>query len=121
MDCNRFLRYWSDPYPKNAMISLPKLPFLTKALSFLRYGDRLRPHKDWFILLSVSLVLLIASIAWNVWFFFSVVEENLSVGPPPPEEALDRSALEAARAISAKEDEEDTRYRNEYQFVDPSQ
>lgn len=92
-----------------------------KKLSALRYGSTLRPHRDWLILLVVALIALLASLAWNVWFFFELVDRDLSGAESAEAPAtLDRSALEAAREAMTEQSAEEARYKGEYQFVDPS-
>lgn len=92
---------------------------LTHALSALRYGDRIRPTRDWFILLGLFFVALVAGTVWSVLFFLNVVSEE-PTAQTAVSEVNDKTPLEQVRALFMTRDEEAARYRSEYRFVDPS-
>ncbi|MGB4076837.1 MAG: hypothetical protein WBK28_04010 [Minisyncoccia bacterium] len=102
-------------------MTLNTLSTLAKKFLSLRYGTRLRPHRDWLLLLSFMGVLLVASLAWNTLHFFAVVERDSSVNAEvAAPRALDRTMLTQTRAALDAQAAEDERYRSEYLFVDPS-
>ena len=90
-------------------------PFLKR----FSYGQRIRPARDWFALLSVAIVLLIASVLWNLWLLKSV-ERGGTIGNEAPPPAFDAAPIESVRALFEARSEEERRYRQEYRFVDPS-
>jgi hypothetical protein len=97
-------------------LKTPNLGSYTKAL---RYGDALRPERDWLVLLAVGLVLVVASLGWHLLTFRKVVEgEVLEPGAanmiPKAARVETVTAHFDARALEA------ARYMSEYRFVDPS-
>lgn len=94
-----------------------KLPFKVPSLT---YGDRIHPVRDWLALLSVLLVVLIASVAWNAWFFVNVTDENAFSTPGQTAPTPMLSVLPAAREVLETRAGEADRYRSFYEFVDPS-
>jgi len=86
----------------------------------LGYGSRIRPMRDWLVLISLVGLVFVASIAWNAWFFLRVTsEESLSVAPSADTVPL-LGSLPAAREILSERAAEEGRYRSFYEFVDPS-
>jgi hypothetical protein len=92
-------------------------------LSFLKrftYGKRVRPARDWLVLIMIALITLGGFVVAGAWVYlegarardgqvFPFLVPNLS------DDALERSeALFERRALEAE------RYRSEYQFVDPA-
>lgn len=99
-------------------MNLPKTD-LRKYTKALRYGDALRPSRDWFVLLAVALVLIALSLAWNLWTFEKVVGgESLESAVTDPLPRAKR--LEAVTAHFERRALEAERYLSEYRFVDPS-
>ncbi len=95
-------------------------PALQKILKKLRLGGHsghADPARDWALLLSLALVVIIASVAWNVWFFFEVLNAQPVVEAPATEEETDTVA--PLRTLFEERAAEEARYRNEYRFVDP--
>ncbi len=81
---------------------------------------RLNPSRDWMMVLASGLVLIFASVLWNVWFFFAVLTEEKTIQAPAPQQEVDASSFEKAQELFKKKEAEEARYRNEYRFVDPS-
>ncbi|MBY0110940.1 hypothetical protein K2Y00_02985 [Patescibacteria group bacterium] len=94
-----------------------KLPFKVPSL---KYGDRIHAVRDWLALLSALLIFLVASVAWNAWFFVNVTDESAFITPGQSAPAPILSALPAAREVLENRAGEADRYRIFYQFVDPS-
>ena len=86
----------------------------------ISYGDRIRPVRDWLAILAASAVLLIASIAWNAWFYYGVSLGEVGEAAAPTTSAPSLDALPEARAVLETRAVEAERYRSFYEFVDPS-
>ncbi len=100
-------------------MKFPKLNL--KTLSSISYGATVRPQRDWFVLISVGLVLFIASAGWNAWLFYRVFNgEVLTTDSGAPAASVTNDTLSKAEAIFSKRSAEESRYRKEYHFVDPS-
>lgn len=90
--------------------------------SFLQrfsYGDRMRPSRDWLFLLAASVILVLASVAWNAWLFMSVQQGDV-IGSAEAIESFDAKPVETAREVFRARATEEGKYRGEYRFVDPS-
>lgn len=87
-------------------------------LSFLRYGNRLRPARDWLVMLGFATLIFIASVAANVYFFMQVSGGEILGGGSVSK--LEAPPLEEAHALFTSRVEESVRYRSEYSFIDPS-
>ena len=86
------------------------------------YGMRLRPVRDWFILLGLFATLLAASALWNLWFYQGV-RAGADVTPPAGAVApvFSQASLEALKAIFADRATEEDKYTSgAYSFIDPS-
>lgn len=85
-----------------------------------RVGDRRKPSRDWFLLLSIAFLILIASIGWNVWTFIRITNGEAVGVASSGTKGPDIGIVEQVRAVFASRAAEEQRYRNEYRFVDPS-
>jgi len=85
-----------------------------------RVGDKKRPSRDWLALLTLALLLLIASIGWNVWTFIRITSGEVVGDERPVVKGPDTSALEQVREVFNRRKAEEQRYFTEYRFVDPS-
>lgn len=83
------------------------------------YGRRMRPERDWFVLLAVAAVLVLASAAWNLWLF-AKVEQGYALDADAVPATFDAAPIESVRAVFEERRAEELRYRQEYRFVDPS-
>ena len=85
-----------------------------------RSDSAARPLRDWFMLILFAGLFLLGSLGWNIWFFIHVTSGEAvtaqQVAPRTPEKQL-ISSLEEVYATRAAEG---ARYRDTYQFVDPS-
>lgn len=93
------------------------MKFSLKSSKSFRYGDRLRPGRDWLVLLSLFLIALAISLAYNLWTF-SRITKGQKIGDAavttPAQIKLDQvKTLFEARAA------ERARYGSD-RFVDPS-
>ncbi len=82
------------------------------------YGSRLRPVRDWMVLLVLFSVFLLASLVWNLWLF-SQTTKGYKIGSVTPTPAV-QIELEQVKTLFAKRAAEQTKYIQEYRFVDPS-
>lgn len=101
-------------------MQLSKLSSLSGLFKRFAYGERLKPYRDWFVLLACMFLLLVASVAWNVLVFFSAVDGEVIGTTEPQKEVFDEAAIERVEETFAGRAEEEARYRASYQFVDPS-
>ncbi len=97
------------------------LNVLDSAKKKFAYGERIRPTRDWFILLALTAVLLIAGVFWNVYLFtqFETVKAPASDVHAPALQNLQTSVQEVQRIFQTRATEENN-YQQTYQFVDPS-
>jgi hypothetical protein len=86
------------------------------------YGDRLRPYRDWFILLGAGALLFLASFALNVWFFLRIASGESLGGnaPQAPSTAFNAAPLQSVDALFTDRAAEAAKYQSQYPFVDPS-
>jgi hypothetical protein len=102
-------------------MTFPKLPKQLRFLSKLSYGKRIHPARDWFIILIVSFLLVLASVAWNAWLFLNAGNETGAVTPQTQADAgLSTQALANVQAVFQKRATEETFYQTTYHFPDPS-
>lgn len=83
-------------------------------------GDRRKPSRDWFILLAIAFLILIASIGWNVWAFVRITSGEATGSAAQGPQGPDVSVVEQVRTVFETRAAEENRYRTEYRFVDPS-
>ena len=93
---------------------------LTKVFEHIRYGNRLEPARDWFVLLTALLVALVVSIVWNVLFFLDTVNGVDSTQVENAINATSTDPIQTVEELFLKRQVEEARYKNEYRFVDPS-
>ncbi len=89
--------------------------------SFFRlfsYGPRVRPTRDWLVLLSGFAILLLASVLWNVVQYAHVVKGE-KIGNAEVQ-APGQIQLDAVQALFAARAAERAKYQGTYRFVDPS-
>jgi hypothetical protein len=87
-------------------------------LKRLKYGPRLRPVRDWLVLLSLFTILLFVSVGWNLWLFSQVTSGN-QIGTATSTPAIEIQ-LGQVKGLFEERAVERTRYTTEYRFVDPS-
>jgi hypothetical protein len=76
------------------------------------------PERDWFLLFIVTLVLMVVSILWNMWFFAHIEEGSGVI----LQEGASLEAYSATRVheIFDMRAAEASRYGTDYSFIDPS-
>lgn len=88
----------------------------------LSYGTRLRPARDWWIIIIIGSLLILASVVWNVVLFQRVSEgEMLGKEGTQSKTILDKNEVEAIIQAFTDRAAEATKYNNgTYRFIDPS-
>ena len=91
-------------------------------LPALHYGNRLRPSRDWRIVLILSGLLLALSVGANLWLFEHVVEGGvLGDAPNVTSNVFSQQSLEEIEKIFAEREAEEGKYKfGTYNFIDPS-
>lgn len=85
----------------------------------ISYGETVRPVRDWFVLLSITAILVALSIGWNA-LLFRDLEAGGVTAPGEGVTAFDALPIESVRAVFEARKAEELRYTSEYRFVDPS-
>jgi len=88
----------------------------------LRYGERLRPVRDWFALLGVLGVLLLLGVGWSAYTYVAVKQGEI-IGNAPATEHLpvSRASLQSVEDLFAARAQEAAKYTSgAYTFVDPA-
>jgi hypothetical protein len=88
------------------------------SLSALKYGPRIRPVRDWLVMLTIFALFLLISLAWNLWLFSQVTSGN-KIGTQSSQPAVEIK-LDQVKTLFDSRAAEQTRYIQEYKFVDPS-
>jgi hypothetical protein len=83
-----------------------------------QYGERLNPARDWLVLVSISAVLLLMSLAWNAWLF-NRVTNGAAIGTATSTPTLNPAAIDSVNELFQKRATIETEYKNAH-FVDPS-
>lgn len=94
---------------------------ISKCSSFFRgfrYGDQLQPVRDWFVLMTISVILLVISLGWNTWLF-SRVTSGEAIGTATTTPALTTTSIDPVTTVFQKRADIETQYKNGH-FVDPS-
>lgn len=80
----------------------------------------IQPMREWVVIVSMGVLALVTSIVWNIFFFLETVSDKEGVTDIGSSETVDTSVVEQVRETFDKREVEEGRYRNEYQFIDPS-
>ena len=89
----------------------------------LRRGAHLDPLRDWLVMLTLSAILLVGIVVWNVWAFDTVARGGV-IGSPSTatSSAFSRASLDAIQTIFADRTAEEAKYvTGVYRYTDPSQ
>jgi hypothetical protein len=85
------------------------------------YGDRVHPARDWFVLLISAMLLLIASVGWNVYLFNQFQNEKGTADATQAKTSAGvGDSITQAQAIFQQRATEEQNYQKNYSFVDPS-
>lgn len=85
------------------------------------YGRQLRPDRDWFALIGVTLVAALASVVLNGSAFAQVAGGSAIGGKAAaPRRVPQAASLQKVEELFTQRAAEGVRYQSEYQFVDPS-
>ena len=101
------------------------MKYISKILDGLKkmfvYGERIRPVRDWLIVLQIALLLLALSVGWNVFLFnqFQDAKSATSSTTPQAINTIGDSILQIQSIFQQRATEEGN-YQKTYHFVDPS-
>lgn len=82
------------------------------------------PVRDWFVLITIAGILLIAIVVWNIWAFSTVANGGTigGTGASATQSELDSASLNAVRATFQTRTTEAAKYETGvYRYADPSQ
>ncbi|HEX5774741.1 MAG TPA: hypothetical protein VFY28_02150 [Candidatus Paceibacterota bacterium] len=96
------------------------LPASVPSIRVPAIGDRPHPYRDWYALLLIAGIFLLASLAWNVWFFIKITKGEMIGTNPSSEAKTPEDLVASARLLFEERAAEEARYRSEYRFIDPS-
>jgi hypothetical protein len=91
---------------------------LSGLMHIFRYGDRLHPARDWFILLGLAALVLIASFTWHALLFVHVTNGE-AIGTATSTASLNPTSIDSVTTLFEKRAQAETMYKNGH-FVDPS-
>ena len=83
----------------------------------------INPSRDWSILLTLSSIIFVGIVAWNVWAFDTVASgKAFGSSEPISQSVFSQSLLDTIETIFANRAAEETKYgTGSYRFSDPSQ
>jgi hypothetical protein len=90
----------------------------TSLKNLLSYGSRLRPDRDWLVLLVLFTIALAASVVWNL-SVFSRITKGQQVGTATVAQPV-QLQLGTVTTLFTQRADERARYLSEYRFIDPS-
>lgn len=79
-----------------------------------------QPTRDWHILLSVTLVLIAASVLWNTWFFGQLANDELDASSSSTENVLETYPAGTIQQVFQSRLDIETAYRSTFEFIDPA-
>lgn len=88
----------------------------------IRYGEQIQPARDWFVLVTLGLLVFAALMVWNVWTFDRVVSgESLFAASSKTTSVVNQASLDSVHQVFSSRATEEARYANGlYTFTDPS-
>ena len=95
---------------------------LTNLIKKMQYGPRLRPTRDWLMLISIIAIVFVIGIVWSVLtFFHAVSSRSVSNHEPTVNTVINHSAINRVQKIFDARAVEQEKYKSgEYSFKDPS-
>jgi hypothetical protein len=101
-------------------MNLSKLTALIqKYLRVFQYGDRVKPVRDWFLMVSIAGILLLGSAGWSYWLFEQTSNAKDAQLKLPPS-SMKTASVETVRTIFDARAALRAHYLSDYHFVDPS-
>lgn len=92
---------------------------LQNLLKIFKYGDRISPVRDWFILVSVSALILAGSILFNLWLFAKITAgEAIGTATSTPTPII--TPISTVQTLFDNRAEVREKYIREFRPVDPS-
>lgn len=91
-----------------------------KNLRTFRVSTRLAPARDWHSMMLTTLILLVLSVAWNVWFFMNAVSEKPIASPTLEDTTPTTDAVDRVHTVFEERERARTLYETDYSFVDPA-
>lgn len=119
MDRSRILHHRDKSAGANTAIIMKLPTSIAPILKKFSYGEHIHPGRDWFALLACAFVLMLVSAAWNLWLLKSV-QAGAALGAPTEQTAFDTAPIESVRSVFESRKTEETKFKQEYRFVDPS-
>lgn len=91
-------------------------------LQKVHYGDQLRPVRDWFVLIVVTLVVLGSGAILNVLEFKNIISNKITTpSPVSHSSALNGAAMQKVQDIFTARANRQAKYESgDYSFTDPS-
>ncbi len=96
------------------------LPSFLRKLAPDRGTVEARPARDWFLIVAGAALLLVLSIAWNAFLFIRLTHGEALDADTTATEPDSGASVNEIRNVFEHRGTEETRYRSQYQFVDPS-
>lgn len=93
---------------------------VTRYLKKISYGDRLRPFRDWVVIVVVTLLLIAAVASWSYFLFVRISNGEMLGATPNATSEEANTSLETVQSTFAERATERAHYRADYRFVDPS-
>lgn len=101
-------------------MNLSSLTAKLPSLSRFSYGPRIRPVRDWVVLVVLTLLVVAGFAISAAWQYLEGAEADGILPPPLPPETVSPETLAETEALFERRAQEALRYQSEYQFVDPS-
>lgn len=94
----------------------------THLTNLFRYGERIEPTRDWFVLLALFGMLFVVSAVWNAWLFNRVASGGtLSAAATSTPTTFSKASLDVVERLFEERAAEELKYTSgEYSFTDPS-
>ncbi len=101
------------------MKNLLSLNSLKKLFS---YGERIRPVRDWFVLLGIAAILFVLGVLWEIALFYQLQTQKQVATPTVTQAQADdiQTEITQVQALFQKRAAEEHNYQQLYHFVDPS-
>lgn len=81
---------------------------------------RVHPARDWYLMVTICLVLLVAGVIWNVWVFFQIANGKSLQAITKQTGATALHTVTNVQNVFKSRAAERANYENTYTFVDPS-